>query len=70
MLKDDRDKLLHMDLGDTRRDVTASNSIIKTWQISFEHTSRERPSATWLLSLMSLSNRQGILEPLISGRYH
>jgi hypothetical protein len=66
----DRAKLLQMDLGDTRRDGTASNSIIATWQISFEHIRRERPSATRLLSLMSLFNRQGIPESLLSGRYH
>ncbi|KAF2731339.1 TPR-like protein, partial [Polyplosphaeria fusca] len=66
----DRAKLLQMDLGDTRRDGTASNSIIATWQISFEHIGREKPSATRLLSLMSLFNRQGIPESLISGRYN
>lgn len=70
LLKDDRDKLLHMDLGDTRRDGTPSNSIIQTWQISFEHIRRERPSATRLLSLMSLFNRQEIPQSLISDRYH
>lgn len=66
----DRAKLLQIDLGDTRRDGTASNSIIATWQISFEHIRRERPSATRLLSLMSLFNRQGIPESLLGGRYN
>ncbi|KAL9086085.1 MAG: hypothetical protein Q9165_007297 [Trypethelium subeluteriae] len=66
----DRAKLLQMDLGDTRRDGTASNSVIATWQISFEHIRRERPSATRLLSLMSLFNRQGIPESLLGRRYH
>ena len=65
----DRAKLLQMDLGDTRRDGTASNSVIATWQISFKHIHRERPSATRLLSLMSLFSRQGIPESLISGHY-
>ncbi|KAF1850065.1 TPR-like protein [Cucurbitaria berberidis CBS 394.84] len=72
LLKGDQERarLLHMDLGDTRRDGTASNSIIATWQISFEHIRRERPAATRLLSLMSLFNRQGIPESLLGGRYH
>jgi tetratricopeptide (TPR) repeat protein len=67
----DRDgaKLLDMDIGDSRRDGTASNSIIATWKISFEHIRRERPSATRLLSLMSLFDRQGIPESLLGGRY-
>jgi tetratricopeptide (TPR) repeat protein len=65
----DRAKLLEMDIEDSRRDGTASNSIIATWQISFEHILRARPSATRLLSLMSLFDRQGIPESLLSGRY-
>jgi hypothetical protein len=48
-----RDSLLHQDAGDLRRDVTASNSVITTWQISFERIRQDRPSATELLSLMS-----------------
>ncbi|KAF2239753.1 TPR-like protein [Viridothelium virens] len=66
----DRAKLLQMDLGDTRRDGTASNSIITTWQISFEHIRRERPSATRLLSLMSFFNRQSIPESLLGDHYY
>ena len=65
----DRAKLLDMDIGDSRRDGTASNSIIATWQISFEYIRRERPSATQLLSLMSLFDQQGIPESLLSDRY-
>ena len=69
--KGDRDgaKLLNIDIGDSRRDGTASNSIIATWQISFEHIRRARPSATRLLSLMSLFDRQGIPESLLGGHY-
>ncbi|RYP64315.1 hypothetical protein DL771_008817 [Monosporascus sp. 5C6A] len=67
----DRDggKLLNMDIEDSPRDGTASNSIIATWQISFEHIRRDRPSAMRLLSLMSLFDRQGIPESLLDGRY-
>lgn len=62
-------KLLQTDLGDTRRDGTASNSILSTWQLSFEHIRKERPSTTRLLSLMSCFNRQGIPDSLLDGSY-
>jgi tetratricopeptide (TPR) repeat protein len=57
--------LLQKDVGDSRRDGTASNSIIATWQISFEHIRRDRPSAAQLLSFISLFDRQGIPEYLL-----
>jgi tetratricopeptide (TPR) repeat protein len=65
----DRTNLLKKDVGDTRRDGTASNSIIVTWQISFEHIRKERSSAARLLSLMSLFDRQGIPEALLLQNY-
>ncbi|KAF2030278.1 hypothetical protein EK21DRAFT_100501 [Setomelanomma holmii] len=43
----------------------AKNSIIVTWQISFEHIQQTRPSAAGLLSLMSFFDRQGIPESLL-----
>jgi tetratricopeptide (TPR) repeat protein len=65
----DRARLLGEDVGDTRRDGRASNSIIATWQISFEHIRREMPAAARLLSLMSLFDRQGIPESLLHDQY-
>jgi tetratricopeptide (TPR) repeat protein len=64
-----RAKLLKQDVGDSRRDGRASNSIIATWQISFEHIRRAAPAAARLLSLMSLFDRQGIPESLLRDRY-
>jgi hypothetical protein len=60
----DRSKLSLLDLnnGDLRRDREATNSIISTWQISFEHIRAVRPSASNLLSLMSFFDRQSIPE--------
>jgi tetratricopeptide (TPR) repeat protein len=57
--------LLDYDGGDLRRDDAALNSIITTWQISFEHIRSTRPSAAELLSLMSFFDRQGIPEYLL-----
>jgi tetratricopeptide (TPR) repeat protein len=64
----DRAALLEKDLGDSRRDQSASNSIIGTWQISFEYIQEQRPSAARLLSLMSFFDRQGIPEFLLHDR--
>ena len=60
-----RVKLLNQAVTDLRRDEEASNSILATWQISFEHIREEKPSAANLLSLMSFFNPQGIPEFLL-----
>ncbi|GAP84978.2 putative kinesin light chain [Rosellinia necatrix] len=57
--------LLNHDDGDLRRDREASNSVIATWEISFDYIRGERASATNLLALMSFFDCQGILESLI-----
>ncbi|KAI0810007.1 P-loop containing nucleoside triphosphate hydrolase protein [Xylaria sp. FL0064] len=57
--------LLNQDSNDLRRDESAKNSVITTWQISFDHIRSRRPSATNLLCLMSFFDRQGIFEWLI-----
>jgi tetratricopeptide (TPR) repeat protein len=51
-----------------RRDEEAQDSIILTWQISFDHIRATRPSAADLLSLMSMYNYQGIPEYLLRTR--
>ncbi|KAK5629322.1 hypothetical protein RRF57_005037 [Xylaria bambusicola] len=57
--------LLNRDAGDLRRDGSASNSVIITWQISFDFIGQKRPSATSLLSLMSFFDCEGIQEYLV-----
>ena len=54
--------LLEKNFVDMRRHEKAENSIIRTWQISFEQIWSERPEAAILLSFMSFFNRQGIPE--------
>jgi tetratricopeptide (TPR) repeat protein len=68
--KSDRKKtsLLDYEGGQLRRDREAKNSIIITWQISFDHMLETRPSAADLLSLMSFFDRQGIPEALLRSR--
>lgn len=57
--------LLKRDADDIRRDTSSSNSVISTWQISFEQIRKERHSAADLLSLMSFFNPQGIPESVL-----
>ncbi|EXA36844.1 hypothetical protein FOVG_12726 [Fusarium oxysporum f. sp. pisi HDV247] len=57
-----KNSLLEVDLGDLRRDETVSNSVITTWQVTFEKIRHERPSAADLLSFMSLFDHKGIPE--------
>jgi tetratricopeptide (TPR) repeat protein len=64
-----RARLLKEDVGDSRRDGCASNSIIATWQISFEYIRKHTPTAARLLSLMSMFDRQGIPESLLQEQY-
>jgi tetratricopeptide (TPR) repeat protein len=68
--KSDRKKisLLNYEGERLRRDWEAKNSIITTWQISFDHIRKTRPSAADLLSLMSFFDRQGIPEALLQSR--
>ncbi|RYP21051.1 hypothetical protein DL765_002458 [Monosporascus sp. GIB2] len=63
-----RTRLLKRDEGHHRRDWEAKNSILITWQISFDHIHQARPSAADLLSLMSFFDRQGIPEALLRYR--
>jgi len=60
--------LLNYEAGQLRRDYEANNSIVTTWQISFDHINQTRPSAADLLSLMSFFDRQGIPEDLVRGQ--
>ncbi|KAJ4362274.1 hypothetical protein N0V83_010367 [Neocucurbitaria cava] len=60
--------LLSHDECQLRRDWEANNSILVTWQMSFEYIQQTRPSATDLLSLMSFFDRQGIPEALLQRR--
>jgi tetratricopeptide (TPR) repeat protein len=68
--KSDRKKtsLLDYNGGHLRRDAEAKNSIIITWQISFDYILETRRTAADLLSLMSFFDRQGIPEELLQTR--
>jgi hypothetical protein len=60
-----RTSLLRREIPLADRDSEASNSVLLTWQISFEHILRVRKSAADLLSLMSFCDRLSIPETLL-----
>jgi tetratricopeptide (TPR) repeat protein len=57
--------VLDLNERDLRRDREANNSIMLTWQISFNHIREVRQSAADLLALMSFFDRQAIPEALL-----
>ncbi|KAK1573934.1 P-loop containing nucleoside triphosphate hydrolase protein [Colletotrichum navitas] len=61
--------LLHRNMGDLRRDPSASNSIVTTWQMTFDSIRQERQSAADLLAFLSFFNPQGIPEWILLS-YH
>ena len=69
--KSDKSKanLLNRDSGDLRRDCDVSNSVMVTWQLSFDYIHETRRSASRLLSLMSFFDRQGIKDSLVCNKY-
>lgn len=57
--------LLIREAGYHRRDEKASNAVLVTWQVSFDHLRSARYATACLLSLMSFFDRQGIQESLL-----
>ncbi|KAJ0268771.1 hypothetical protein CBS470a_013803 [Colletotrichum nupharicola] len=61
--------LLRSDRGDIRRYDGVSNSVVVTWQVTFEQIKREQPRAANLLSLMSYFHAQNIPEYMLHDYY-
>lgn len=57
--------LLNQDLQDHRRYFDSSNSVIRTWKISFDQIRRQKPRAAQILSLLSVLDGQGVPEVLL-----
>jgi tetratricopeptide (TPR) repeat protein len=62
-------RLLDQESGDLRRDPSVPNSVIRTWQISFDQVNRNKPQAIELLCLMAMLDRQAIPEFLLCVQY-
>ena len=53
-------ELLDESLSDDRRSYPESNSVIKTWKLSFDCITKQDPRAAEILSLMAIFDPQGI----------
>jgi tetratricopeptide (TPR) repeat protein len=65
----DATRLLEGSAHELNRDVRRTNSVVKSWHLSFQYVREKSPSAARLLSLMCLFDRQGIPETLLVGEY-
>ena len=54
------EEILLADMGDLRRHPSVPNSVLVTWQMSFDQIKESHPQAARLLSLASMLDRQGI----------
>ncbi|KAF1842634.1 TPR-like protein [Cucurbitaria berberidis CBS 394.84] len=66
---EDTIQLLETSMHEASRDTQRTNSIVKTWHLSFQYIRETNPSAARLLSLMCLFDRRGIPDVLLSGQY-
>lgn len=64
----ENERVLLEDMGDLRRDPDMPNSVVKTWQVSFNQIKKDHPKAAELFSLMSVLDRQGLPDYLFSRR--
>ena len=55
-------ELLQQDFGDLTRATDVSNAVFLTWQMSFDHVTRQSRSAGDVMALMATFNREGIQE--------
>ena len=58
-------ELLGVSFSDDRRSYPASNSVIKTWKLSFDCITKQDPRAAEILSLMAMFDLQGIPATLL-----
>ena len=61
----DMKDLLSEDLEDPRRDWETKNSVIRTWKLSFDQITKQKPRAAEILSLMAVLDRRGIPKTLL-----
>ena len=61
----DAHEYLDEELNDSRRDKESTNSVLRTWKLSFDQISDQKPRAAELLSLMAMFDRQSIPKMLL-----
>ena len=65
---EDVQELLSESHSDDRRIDQKSNSVIKTWRLSFDHITKQNPRAAEMLSMMAMFDRQSIPKILLIGK--
>ena len=65
---DEMQTLLNQSLSDDRREDPESNSVIKTWKLSFDQIRKQDACAADMLSLMAMFDRQGVPADFLSRR--
>ena len=58
-------ELLSENQEDPRRDLYTENSVMRTWKLSFDQISKEKPRAAEILSQMAVLDRHGIPRMLV-----
>jgi tetratricopeptide (TPR) repeat protein len=64
---DDAEEFLHEELNDSRRDEDSINSVFRTWKLSFDSITQQKPAAAELLSLLAMLDRQSVPKWLLKG---
>lgn len=62
---DDAEEFLHEELNDSRRDEQSINSVFRTWKLSFDLISQQKPQAAELLCLLAMLDRQSIPKSIL-----
>ena len=62
---DDAHEYLEEELNDSRRDEESVNSVLRTWKLSFDQITAQKPRAAELLFLMAMFDRQSIPKTLL-----
>ena len=57
---DDAEEYLQEELDDSRRDEDSINSVFRSWKLSFDQITKQKPRAAELLSLLGMFDRQSI----------
>ena len=59
------EEFLHEELDDSRRDEESTNSVFRTWKLSYEQIKQQKPHAADLLSLLAMLDRQSVPKSLL-----
>ena len=62
---DDAEEFLQEELDDSRRDEDSINSVFRSWKLSFEQISKQKPRAAEFLALLGMLDRQSIPKWLV-----